>query len=118
MKKLRIGFLSTAGIGKKNWKAIFHSGNCAVTAVASRDAAKSRRFIDECQREFAFAGTPRAFGSYEELIASPEVDAVYIPLPTGLRKEFVLRSAAAGKHILCEKPCAVSAGELDSSINF
>ena len=117
MKKLRIGFLSTAGIGRKNWKAIFNSGNCAVTAVASRDAAKSRQFIDECQREFAFAGTPRAFGSYEELIASPEVDAVYIPLPTGLRKEFVLRSATAGKHVLCEKPCAVSAGELGEMIS-
>ena len=60
MKKLRIGFLSTAGIGRKNWKAIFNSGNCVVAAVASRDAQKSRKFIDDCQREFAFAETPRA----------------------------------------------------------
>ena len=104
MKKLRIGFLSTAGIGRKNWKAIFNSGNCVVAAVASRDVQKSLKFIDECQREFPFTETPRAFGSYEELIASPDVDAVYIPLPTGLRKEFVLRAAAAGKHILCGQP--------------
>jgi predicted dehydrogenase len=112
MKKLRIGFLSTAGIGKKNWQAIFHSGNCVVAAVASRDVRKSLEFIDECQREFAFAKTPRAFGSYEELIASPEVDAIYFPLPTSLRKDFVIRAAKNRKHVLCEKPCAVDAREL------
>jgi predicted dehydrogenase len=116
MKKLRIGFLSTAGIGKKNWKAIFHSGNCVVAAVASRELEKSRKFIDDCQREFAFTETPLAFGSYEELIASPDVDAVYIPLPTGLRKEFVLRAAAVGKHIICEKPCATSAAGLEEML--
>jgi predicted dehydrogenase len=113
MKKLRIGFLSTAGIGRKNWKAILHSGNCVVSGVASRDAEKSRKFIDDCQRDAAFAETPRAFSSYEELIASPDVDAIYLPLPTGLRTEFVLRAAAAGKHIVCEKPCAASVAELE-----
>ena len=112
MKKLRIGFLSTAGIGKKNWKAILNSGNCVVTAVASRDVTKSREFIRECQKENAFDPTPEALGSYEELLASKNVDAVYIPLPTGLRKEFVLGAAAVGKHVLCEKPCASNASEL------
>jgi len=112
MKKLRIGFLSTAGIGRKNWKAIFHSGNCVVSAVASRDLGKSRQYIDECQRECAFATRPAALGSYEKLLASKDVDALYIPLPTGLRKEFALRAAAAGKHVLCEKPCAANAAEL------
>jgi len=116
MKKLRIGFLSTAGIGRKNWKAIFHSGNAVVAAVASRDAQKSRKFIDDCQRAFAFGETPRAFGDYEELIASPEVDAVYVPLPTGLRKEFVIRAARAGKHVLCEKPCAANLAELEEML--
>jgi predicted dehydrogenase len=116
MKKLRIGFLSTAGIGKKNWKAIFHSGNCVVAAVASRDAEKSLKYIEDCQREFAFAETPRAFGSYEELIASPDVDAVYVPLPTALRKDFVIRAAQNGKHILCEKPCAASVAELEEML--
>ncbi len=111
MKKLRIGFLSTAGIGKKNWKAIFNSGNGIVTAVASRDLNKSREFIDECQGKFAFAQKPMALGSYEELLALPDVDAVYIPLPTGLRQKWVLRAAAAGKHVICEKPCGISTAE-------
>ena len=116
MEKLRIGFLGTAGIGRKNWKAIFHSGNAVVAAVASRDVERSRKYIDDCQHKFGFAETPRAFSSYGELIASPDVDAVYVPLPTGLRKEFVLRAAAAGKHILCEKPCAVNAAELEEML--
>ena len=59
-----------------------------------------------------FDNRPRALGSYEELLASPDVDAVYIPLPTGLRKEWVLRAAAAGKHVVCEKPCGVSAADV------
>ena len=116
MKKLRIGFLSTAGIGKKNWKAIFHSGNCIVSAVASRDAQKSLKFIDDCQHEFAFTETPRAFGSYEALLTSPDLDAIYVPLPTGLRKELVVRAAQNGKHILCEKPCAANRTELDAML--
>jgi predicted dehydrogenase len=117
MKKLRIGFLSTANIGKKNWKAIFNSGNCVVAAVASRDVAKSLRFIEACQGESAFTEIPRAFGSYEELIASTDVDAIYFPLPTGLRKSFVIRAAENRKHILCEKPCAVDARELGEMIS-
>ena len=117
MKQLRIGFLSTAGIGRKNWKAILNSGNCVISAVASRDVKKSRDFIRECQDENSFDLIPDALGSYEALIASPEVDAVYIPLPTGLRKEWVLRAAAAGKHILCEKPCGVSTAELEEMIS-
>ena len=108
MKKLRFGILSTANIGRQNWKAIFNSGNAIVTAVASRDPERSREYIRNCQREFPFATEPVALGSYEELLASKDVDAVYIPLPTGVRKEWVLRAAAAGKHIVCEKPCGVS----------
>ena len=117
MSKLRIGFLSTANIGRQNWKAIFNSGNAIVTAVASRDAGRVREFIRNCQREFPFAGEPAALGSYEELLATKNVDAVYIPLPTGLRKEWVLRAAAAGKHVICEKPCALSAADLEEMIS-
>ncbi len=113
MKKLRIGFASTAGIGRKNWKAVFHSGNCVVSAVASREVGRSRQFIEELQREFSFPKTPCALGSYQELLASPEVDAVYVPMPTALRRDFVIRAAQAGKHILCEKPCATSRLELE-----
>ena len=116
MKKWRFGFISTAGIGRKNWKAILHSGNCVISAVASRDAKKSRAFIRDCQHESPFAVEPAAFGSYDELLASPGVDAVYISLPTGLRKEWVLRAAAAGKHIVCEKPCAASAADLEEML--
>ena len=112
MKQLRIGFLSTARIGRQNWKAVFNSGNATIAAVASRDAGRSREFIRDCQREFPFAAETLALGSYEELLASPDVDAVYVPLPTGLRKELVLRAAAAGKHVLCEKPCGISFAEL------
>lgn len=116
MNKLRIGILSTANIGRKNWKAIFHSGNCVVSAVASRDIRRSRRFIAGCQREFPFEKTPAALGAYEELLAAPDVDAIYVPLPTGLRREWVVRAAASGKHVLCEKPCARSATELDEML--
>lgn len=55
---------------------------------------------------------PRAFASYEELLAGKEIDAVYLPLPTGVRKQWVLRAAAAGKHIVCEKPCAPNVADL------
>ncbi len=117
MNRLRFGILSAAGIARKNWKAIFNSRNCVVTAVASRDVNKSRKFIDDCSRDAAFETRPAALGSYEELIASPNVDAVYIPLPTGLRKEWVLRAAAAGKHVVCEKPCGVNAASLGEMIS-
>jgi predicted dehydrogenase len=116
MKKLRIGFLSAAGIGRKNWKAIFNSGRAVVAAVASRDVEKSRKYIDGLQSQFAFAEKPRSLGSYEALLASPDIDAVYIPLPTGLRQKWVLRAAAAGKHVVCEKPCGVSTAGLKKMI--
>jgi predicted dehydrogenase len=112
MRKLRFGILSAADIARENWESIFHSGNSVVTAVASRDVARSRRFIKELQAKARFVTAPVALGSYEELLASPDVDAVYIPLPTGLRKEWVLRAAAAGKHVICEKPCGVSLADV------
>lgn len=105
---LRWGILSTAEIARKNWKAIRNSGNGIVTAVASREAERSQRFIAECQTLAPFDIAPQAFGRYEAIIASKDVDALYIPLPTGLRKEWVIRAAEAGKHVICEKPCATS----------
>lgn len=112
MKELRFGILSAADIARKNWESIFNSGNAVVTAVASRDVSRARRFIKELQAKARFNPMPTALGSYEELLARPDVDAVYIPLPTGLRKEWVLRAAAAGKHVICEKPCGVSAADV------
>jgi predicted dehydrogenase len=116
-RNIRWGILGTANIARKNWKAIQLSGNSTVTAVASRDLERSRKFIAECQAQAPMVSQPQAFGSYEELLASDKIDAVYIPLPTGLRKEWVLRAAAAGKHVLCEKPCAVSVADLREMID-
>ena len=110
--KLRWGIMGTAHIARKNWKAIQLTGNSTVAAVASRDRERSRRFIAECQAEAPVAIVPQAFGSYEDLLTCNAVDAVYIPLPTGLRKEWVLRAAEAGKHVVCEKPCAPSVADL------
>jgi predicted dehydrogenase len=104
---VRWGILGTAQIARKNWKAIRNAGNGVVVAVASRDLDRSRRFIAESQSQCSFTDPPKAFGSYEELLASPDVDAVYIPLPTGLRKEWVIRAAEARKHVVCEKPCGI-----------
>ena len=116
MDKLRWGFLSTANIGRKNWVALRHAENGTLTAVGSRDGARSRSFIAQCQAAAPFETPPAALGSYEELIASPDVDAVYVPLPTALRKEWVIRAAEAGKHVLCEKPCAVSSADLEEML--
>jgi predicted dehydrogenase len=116
MTKLRWGILGTARIARKNWKGILHSGNSVLTAVASRDAQRSRQFIDECQRENPFATAPTALGSYEELLSSPNIDAVYVPVPTGLRKEWVVRAAKAGKHVLCEKPCGATVDDVREMI--
>jgi predicted dehydrogenase len=110
--KLRWGILGAAQIARKNWRAILNSGNGALAAVASRSPARSRQFIQECQAEVPMEIAPRAIGSYEKLLDSPDIEAVYIPIPTGLRKEWVIRAARAGKHILCEKPCAVTAAGL------
>ncbi|HLX71547.1 MAG TPA: Gfo/Idh/MocA family oxidoreductase [Verrucomicrobiae bacterium] len=116
MTKLRWGILGTARIARKNWNGFWHSGNSVLTAVASRDAQRGRQFIAECQQERPFETAPAALGSYEELLSSPNVDAVYIPLPTGLRKEWVLRAAKAKKHVLCEKPCAATVNDLREMI--
>jgi predicted dehydrogenase len=109
----RWGILSTAGIARKNWQAIRDSGVATVTAVASRSVESAQRFVNECQAEVPFATKPAALGSYEELLLRADVDAVYIPLPTGMRAEWVLRAARAGKHVLVEKPTANSAAEVE-----
>jgi predicted dehydrogenase len=107
----RWGILSTATIARKNWQAIRDAGNASLVAVASRDAEKARRFVEECHAQVPQPRKPEALGSYEALLQRPDVDAVYIPLPTGLRKEWVIRAAEAGKHVLVEKPVAVCAAD-------
>ncbi len=108
----RWGILGTAEIARKNWLAIRNAGNCMLSGVASRDPERCRRFIVECQRYAPFDPPPRAFGSYEELLADDAVDAVYVPLPTGIRKAWLLRAAELGKHVLSEKPVAANAGDV------
>lgn len=109
-KKLRWGILSTAKIAQKALiPAIRDSANGVVTGLASRD----RQAAQETAR---MHGIPHAFGSYEEMLASPEIDAVYIPLPNNLHKEWTLRAAEQGKHILCEKPFALNAVQVDEMI--
>ena len=105
--ELRWGVLGTANIARKNWDAIRHSGNGLVTAVASRDVVKAQNFIDECQAQAPFPDPPRAIGGYDEMISARDLDALYIPLPTGMREEWVVKAAETGKHVMCEKPCAV-----------
>jgi predicted dehydrogenase len=113
----RWGFLSTAAIGRKNWKAIRLSGNGRVVAVASRTKERAAQFIAECSDEVPPGGDVAAFGSYDELLASDKVDAVYVPLPTGLRKQWVIKAAEAGKHVLCEKPVAIHADDAKAMID-
>src|SRR5262245_37242342 len=116
MNTLRWGILSTANIASKNWKAIHASGNSMVTAVASRDRERGRDFIGKCQAEAAFETPPTALNSYEELLASKEMDAVYIPLPTGLRKPWVLRTTSTSNHVLCEKPFGLNLADVEEMV--
>jgi len=108
----RWGILGTAGIARKNWKAIRLAGNSSVVAVASRHEASAKRFIDECSSQVPFDTRPVPVGSYEALLARSDIDAVYIPLPTALRREWVIKAAEAGKHVLGEKPAALNASEV------
>src|SRR5262245_58531545 len=104
-RKVRWGVISTANIGRRAViPAIQQSGNGELVAMASRDGQKAQRFADEL-------AIPRAYGSYEELLADDTIDAVYIPLPNNLHRAWAVRAAAAGKHILCEKPLALDAAE-------
>ena len=117
IQECRWGIMSTANIARKNWKGIRLSGNGRVSAVASRSEAKAQTFIDECNAEALFDQQPAAVGSYEELIARDDVDAIYIPLPTGLRKNWVIAAANAGKHVLVEKPVANNLADAKAMID-
>jgi D-xylose 1-dehydrogenase (NADP+, D-xylono-1,5-lactone-forming) len=91
------GFLSTANINDKLLPGAAESDRVDVIAVASRDAARAEAYARE-------RGIERAYGSYEELLADPDVEAVYISLPNSLHVEWSIRALEAGKHVLCEKP--------------
>ena len=108
MKKLRIGVLSTAKIGLKKVIPGMQQGQLTeVIAIASRSPESARKAAAELK-------IPKAYGTYDELLADPEIDAVYNPLPNDLHVEWTARAARAGKHVLCEKPIALNAPQAET----
>jgi predicted dehydrogenase len=103
--KLRFGVLSTANIGLKKVIPAMQRGELTtVAAIASRDLAKAREAAKAL-------GIPTAYGSYEELLADPNIDAIYNPLPNQLHVPWTTKAAEAGKHVLCEKPLSMTVAE-------
>jgi predicted dehydrogenase len=105
-EKIRWGILSTAGINDALLDPIRQAGRSELAAVASRDLARATAYAQE-------KDIPKAYGSYEELLADPAVDALYNPLPNTLHCEWTVKAAEAGKHTLCEKPICTTLEELD-----
>ena len=111
MAKVRWGVLSTANIAlAKVIPAMQRSPWCEITAIASRDLSKAERAAAELN-------IPNAYGSYEELLADNTVEAIYNPLPNHLHVPWTVKAAEAGKHVLCEKPIAMSATEARTLID-
>jgi predicted dehydrogenase len=105
MEKVRWGILSTAAIGmNKVIPAMQQAAHCEIVAISSRDRARA----ESAARKL---GIPRAYGSYEELLADPLVEAVYNPLPNHLHVSWSIRALEAGKHVLCEKPIGLSSAD-------
>ena len=105
MKKIRWGILGVAGIATRRVIPAMQQGQWStVTAIASRDLTKA-------QEAAAALNIPNAYGSYEALLDDPDIDAVYNPLPNHLHVPWSTRAAERGKHVLCEKPIALSAAE-------
>ncbi|TSE05510.1 Gfo/Idh/MocA family oxidoreductase [Mesorhizobium intechi] len=108
----RWGVLSTAKIGREQLlPAIVEAENGVLAAIASRDLSKAKALAERF-------GARRAFGSYEELLASKDVDGVYIPLPTSQHVEWTAKAIEAGKHVLVEKPLALDAKDIPPLIKL
>ena len=108
MQPVRWGILSTAKIGRtKVVPGMMKSPLCNVVAVASRQEEAAQDMAAEL-------GIAKAYGSYEALLADPEIEAVYNPLPNHLHVPMTLAAAAAGKHVLCEKPIAITTAEAEA----
>ena len=104
-RKIRWGVLSTANIGmKKVLPGIQQGEYSSVDAIASRDLGKAQQAAQSL-------GIARAYGSYEELLADPDIDAIYNPLPNQLHVPWTIKAAEAGKHVLCEKPLSLTVAE-------
>src|SRR5579862_6977189 len=105
MQKVRWGILSTAAIGlNKVIPAMQKSEHCEIAAIASRDRARAESAAHKL-------GIRQIYGSYEELLADPTIEAIYNPLPNHLHVSWSIRALEAGKHVLCEKPIGLSAAE-------
>ena len=110
MRKVKWGVLGVAKIGVEKVIPAMQRGDVShIAAIASRDLGKARAAADKL-------GIERAFGSYEELLADAEIEAIYNPLPNELHVPWTLRALEAGKHVLCEKPIALDAAEARSLI--
>jgi len=110
-EKVRWGILSTAAIGTKQViPAIQTASNCEVVAIASRDLQRARAAADQLD-------IPQAYGSYEQLLDDEDVDAIYNPLPNHLHREWTIAAARAGKHVLCEKPLALSSSAAQEMVD-
>lgn len=109
--QIRWGILSTANIGRARVvPAMQKSSNGRVAAVASRALEKAQKYAQELN-------IPTAYGSYEELLADPNIDAIYIPLPNSEHAAWSIRCAEAGKPVLCEKPLAADAAEAQKMVD-
>ena len=104
--KIRWGILSTARINRALLDPIRQASRSELAAVASRDINKAQTYATE-------NGIPKAYGSYEEMLADPEIDVIYNSLPNSLHCEWTVKAAEAGKHVLCEKPLVTTLTELD-----
>lgn len=106
----RWGLISTGDIvGRAFLPALAESGGGEALAVASRTKEKAEAYARE-------RNIPRAYGSYEELLADPDIDGVYIAVPNTMHEEWIVKSAAAGKHVFCEKPLTMTVAEARSAI--
>ncbi len=105
-KQLTWGILSTARITRRLIPPLAEAKRSTLKAVAGRNSDSARKFAEKWR-------IPRAYTGYEALLADPDIDAVYIPLPNSLHRDWVIKAARAGKHILCEKPLALTVTEVD-----
>jgi predicted dehydrogenase len=109
-KKIRWGILGAANIAvQKVIPAMLKGNYCEITAIASRNVEKARQAADDLK-------IAKFYGSYNELLADDEIDAIYNPLPNNLHVEWTIKAATAGKHVLCEKPIALTAKEAEKLI--
>ena len=105
MRKIKWGVMGTAYIFERDTaRGMELAENCQMYAIAGRSLQKAQQFKEKY-------GFTKAYGSYEELLEDPQVEAVYIPLPNHMHHEWTIRALKAGKHVLCEKPLAVNEQE-------